>query len=206
MASLAGRQPDVVGVDRLEADAFDSKLVSGKAKLDLDLNGAGKTVGELKHALDGTVQFEVDEGVIEGFNVWKTVRLGWAKLKGRDSPAASDPDRTAFEQLSGGATLIDGVATLEGVRAAIQFAEVTAKGQIDLGASRLKVEAKAKINQAPEFGPNEKLTDLKGVTLPVTLSGSFAKPAVSVDMTKAATSSLLNNDKLKKKLKGLFSR
>ena len=121
---------------------------------------------------------------------------------------SSDPDRTEFEQFSGGAQVVDGVATLEGVRAAIRFAEATAKGRIDLGKGTLKVTAQAKVNEAPDFGPGENLKDLKGVTLPVVISGPFAKPKVEVDMVKAAASLLkpdmLKEEKLRKKLKGLF--
>lgn len=201
--SLAG-----VRIGDLLQDAFDSKLVSGVARVDLDLAGSGATVGALKKDLDGTIRFAVEDGALESFSVWKTARIAWAKYKGRETTAQSDPDRTEFEQFSGGAQVVDGVATLEGVRAAIRFAEATAKGRIDLGKGTLKVTAQAKVNEAPDFGPGENLKDLAGVTLPVEISGPFAKPKVEVDMVKAAASMIkpdvLKDQKLRKKLKGLF--
>jgi len=211
-----GEQPagkillDLAGVrihDLLD-DAVGSKLVSGVATLRLDLSGSGATVGALKKDLDGTISFSVEDGALENFNVWKQARLAWAKYKSRATSAASDPDRTEFERFQGGATLSDGVATLEGVRAAIRFAEATAKGKIDLGKATIQVTAQAKVNAVPDFGPDEKLKELNGVTLPVAISGPFGKPKVDVDMVKAAASmlkpDLLKDDKLKKKLKGLF--
>lgn len=197
-----------VHIHDLLADAFTSKQVSGIATAELDLAGRGATVGALKQDLDGKVTFKVEDGAIEGFNVWKQVRLAWAKYKSRETPAASEPDRTEFEQVVGGASLENGVATLEGVKASIRFAEATAKGQVDLGKGLLKVDAVAKINAAPDFGPGENLKDLNGVSLPVTISGPFAKPKVDVNMAKAAASmikpDLLKDEKLRKKLKGLF--
>lgn len=192
----------------LMADAFASKLVSGVATADLDLAGRGATIGALKQDLDGKVSFKVEDGAIEGFNVWKQVRLAWAKYKSRETAAVNDPDRTEFERLVGGATLADGVATLEGVQAAIRFAEATAKGRVDLAKGLLKVDAVAKINAVPDFGPGENLTDLNGVSLPLTISGPFAKPKVEVNVAKAAASmikpELLKDEKLRKKLKDLF--
>jgi AsmA protein len=197
-----------VRINDLLKDAFDSTLVSGVASVDLDLAGSGATVGALKRDLDGTLRFAVEDGALESFSVWKTARIAWAKYKGRQTTAQSEPDRTEFEQISGGAQVVDGVATLEGVRAAIRFAEATAKGRIDLGQGTLKVTAQAKVVEAPDFGPGENLKDLAGVTLPVEISGPFAKPKVEVDMVKAAASMIkpdvLKDQKLRKKLKGLF--
>jgi AsmA protein len=201
--SLAG-----IKLHDLLLDAFASKLVSGVASVDLDLAGSGATVGALKRDLDGTIRFAVQDGALESFSVWKQARIAWAKYKSRETSAASEPDRTEFEEFTGGAKVVDGVATLEGVRAAIRFAEATAKGRIDLGKGTLKVTAEAKVHEAPDFGPGENLKDLKGVTLPVEISGPFAKPKVDVDMVKAATSMIkpdvLKDQKLRKKLKGLF--
>jgi AsmA protein len=190
-------------------DVIGKVHATGVAELTLDLAGHGATLGDVKRDLDGKVRFDLQQGTLEGFNVWKQARIAYAAYKQRATTAASDPDRTEFEKLAGGADLKDGVATLVGVTAAIPFAAVTAKGIVDLKASTLKVEAQAKITGAPVFGPKEDYSDLKGATLPVKVSGPFAKPSVSVDVLKAAVSKLkpeqlLKDDKLKKKLKSIF--
>ncbi len=190
-------------------DAFGTAHASGIAALELDLTGAGATLGDVKRDLGGKVRFDVQQGTLEGFNVWKQARIAYAAYKKRETTAGADPDRTEFETLAGGADLKDGVATLVGVTAAIPFAAVTAKGTVDLKQSTLKVEAQAKIIAAPTFPPNETYADLKGATLPVKVSGPFAKPSVSVDVLKAAISTLkpdkiLKDEKLKKKLKSIF--
>ena len=190
-------------------DVIGKVHATGVAELALDLSGRGATLGDVKRDLDGKVRFDVQQGTLEGFNVWKHARIAYAAYKKRETSAAADPDRTEFEKLTGGADLKDGVATLVGVTAAIPFAAVSAKGIVDLKASTLKVEAQAKITGAPVFGPKEDYSDLKGATLPVKVSGPFAKPSVSVDVLKAAVSTLkpeklLKDEKLKKKLKSIF--
>ncbi len=190
-------------------DAFGTAHASGIAALELDLTGAGATLGDVKRDLDGKIRFDIQQGTLEGFNVWKQARIAYAAYKKKTTNAGSDPDRTEFEKLAGGADLKDGIATLVGVTAAIPFAAVTAKGTIDLKKSTLKVEAQAKVIEAPTFPPNEVYADLKGATLPLKISGPFAKPSVSVDVLKAALNSinpgkLLEEEKLRKKLKSIF--
>jgi uncharacterized protein involved in outer membrane biogenesis len=177
--------------------------------MSLDLAGSGATLGDVKRGLDGTVRFDVAQGTLESFNVWKEVRKAWATYKRRETAAVSEPDRTEFEALRGGADIEDGRATLVGVTAAIPFAAVTAKGAIDLKARALDVAAQAKVVGAPVFGPKEDFSELKGATLPIDIEGSFDDPKVGVDVLKAAASTLkpeklLKDEKLKKKLKGLF--
>ena len=190
-------------------DAFGKVHATGVAALSYDLSGAGKTLGDVKRDLDGNIRFDIKKGTLEGFNVWKQARIAYSAYKKRPTTATADPDRTEFETLAGGADLKDGIATLVGVTAAIPFAAVTAKGTVNLKADLLHVEALAKITGAPNFGPKEDYSDIKGATLPVKVSGPFLDPSVSVDVLKAVVSTIkpdkiLKDEKLKKKLKGIF--
>jgi AsmA protein len=208
-AKVAAELSDVA-VGDLMAAALDEVYAKGDASLTLDLAGKGATLGTIQGDLDGALRFEVRDGTLEGFNVWKQVRLAWAKYQKRQTPAASEPDRTEFSTLRGAATIADGVATLQDVKAAIRFAEVTAVGTADLGAAALDVTATARINEAPVFGPDEDLSDLKGVALPIDIDGPFASPRFGIDFGKVAASLLKAAPKqkaeeaLKKKLKGIF--
>jgi AsmA protein len=190
-------------------DAFGKTHATGVAALSYDLAGAGKTLGDVKRDLDGNIRFDIRQGTLEGFNVWKQARIAYAAYKKRPTTATADPDRTEFETLAGGADLKDGVATLVGVTAAIPFAAVTANGTVDLKADRLNVQAMAKITGAPNFGPKEDYSDIQGATLPIKVSGPFLDPSVSVDVLKAVVSTIkpdkiLKDEKLRKKLKGIF--
>jgi AsmA protein len=190
-------------------DAFGKVHATGVAALSYDLSGAGKTLGDVKRDLDGSIRFDIKQGTLEGFNVWKQARIAYSAYKKRPTTANADPDRTEFEKLAGGADLKDGIATLVGVTAAIPYAAVTAKGTVNLKADLLHVEALAKITGAPNFGPKEDYSDIQGATLPVKLSGPFLDPSVSVDVLKAVVSTIkpdkiLKDEKLKKKLKGIF--
>ena len=78
-------------------DLFETKRVSGKGSANIKLAGAGRTTDDVMKTLDGTVDFKVADGALEGADLWYEIRRARAVLKQQAVPERpSGPPRTPF--------------------------------------------------------------------------------------------------------------
>jgi AsmA protein len=208
-----------VGLAPLMKDAFQSELVAGAAKLDATLSGQGRTVGEVRRSLAGNLAFAVEDGAIVGFDLWHAIRSGWAKVKKHAPPPAEAQPRTLFEQLSGTATVAEGVVTNKDLVARVPYLQVKGAGKVDLVEEAIDYKVTAAVIGTPNFGPGEDLSGLAGLTFPASISGKFTALKASPDLagaikgsvqqkygTEVETKKTEAKDKLRKKLGDLLKR
>ena len=83
--------------------------------------------------LDGTVDFKVADGALEGADLWYEIRRARAVLKQQAVPERpSGPPRTPFTALTGTGTMNDGVMKNDDLNVAMQYLKVTGQGTVDL--------------------------------------------------------------------------
>ena len=119
-------------------DLFETQRVSGKGSANIKLAGEGRTSDDLMKTLDGTVDFNVADGALEGADLWYEIRRARAVLKQQAIPARdSGPPRTPFSALTGTGTMNDGVLKNNDLNVAMQYLKVTGQGTVDLPRSSL---------------------------------------------------------------------
>ncbi|MEJ2592775.1 MAG: AsmA family protein, partial [Candidatus Thiodiazotropha sp.] len=86
----------------------DDKL-TGSGDLDLNLTSQGGTLNQIKRTLDGNLSFDFTDGAVKGFNLAKMIRDARARLSGEAAAVTNEPEQTDFSQLTGKATITNGV-------------------------------------------------------------------------------------------------
>jgi AsmA protein len=72
--------------------------------------------------------------------------------------------------------------TSENIIAEIPFLRMTGKGTLNLVDEALNYRFDAKVLEAPELPNGEVLSDLTGLTIPITLKGTMDAPKAGVDL------------------------
>jgi len=225
--NAAGKVPQIavkqtlagVSVGPLIRDVAGKDMLEGRGSVALDVAMAGATVTAMKKAMNGTAAFNLADGAVKGINLGKVLRDARAALgaaRGAKTQAASAVEKTDFSEMKATFVIRNGVARNDDLAIRSPLFRVGGAGDIDLGNETLDYTAKASIVGTSTGQGGKELSDLKGVTVPVRLSGSFAAPHYSVDVGTMLAESARGRleetvksrlgDRLPGGLKGLFGR
>ena len=189
-------------------DFFETDRVSGKGNANIKLTGAGRTTDDVMKTLDGTIDFKVLDGAVEGADLWYEIRRARALLKQQAIPARSGPERTPFSSLQGTGTMKDGVLTNNDLNVSMQYLQVTGQGSVDVPKSALDYRLVATVLKIPREGADAAAEqDLVDAQIPVKITGSLSDPTVRPDIEgylKGKVQETLDKEKtkLEEKVKG----
>ncbi len=171
---------DSITFQQLLADLVDNESLSGTAQGYVRLTGRGVSSSELTRNLNGDLGLTLNDGALEGINIWYEIRRGLALFKGLEPPPA-EPNRTVFSRMKLAANVKDGIVTTRELVGELPFLTVDGNGTIDLGQSRVNLSLVASIRNAPELGKDPLTADLKGKKFPFRISGPLDDPGFKVD-------------------------
>jgi AsmA protein len=160
------------------ADAADFKLLSGQAKVDLDIKGSGTTANELKSNIAGRGSIAVANGAIEGVDLTAMIKsIGEGDMPDLDQGNGA---KTDFSELGGSFTIASGLARSTDLQMTSPLLEVTGRGTVDVVIGNIDVTAQPQIVAGPEGkgGAN----DLAGLTIPVRIEGPLAHPSIKPEI------------------------
>ena len=164
---------------------------------------------------------EVLNGALIGVNIAKIIREGWAKVKGQSVPQTNEPDKTDFSELNGTAKITNGVLDNRDFAMKSPLLRITGAGKANLVSEQLDYLLKASVVGSLQGAGGDDLSKLKGVTIPVRITGPFDSPSYKPDLAAALSDTVKQKanekveekkeevkqkfqDKLKDKFKGLF--
>jgi len=162
-------------------DLTGEERLTGSGRFNVRLDGSGQTLDAIKRSLGGTLDFDFRDGALKGFNLAKVIREGKARLAGKPLPPDDAPDQTDFSELSGSANITNGVLSNRDLLAKSPFLRVTGEGSIDLVAEAMDYTVTPVVVSTEKGQGGEGLDELKGVPVPVHLTGTFAKPKYDID-------------------------
>ena len=203
-----------VAIGPLVKDLMGRDALEGRGNVSVDLAAAGPTVNALKKSLDGTARIELKDGALKGINLAEALRKTRAAFGSKSARAApaDTAERTDFSALSASFVVKDGVARNEDLDVRAPLVRVGGAGAIDLGNSRLDYLAKASVVASAKGQGGADLEHLKGLTIPVKLSGPFDAPSYEIDYRAlagdAAKAKLREKakEKVERQLRDLFKR
>ncbi|HEY7639896.1 MAG TPA: AsmA family protein [Steroidobacteraceae bacterium] len=195
-------------------DLFQTQRVSGKGSMNMKLAGEGRNSDDLMKTLDGTLDFNVADGALEGADLWYEIRRARAVLKQQAIPARdSGPPRTPFSALTGTGTMSDGVLKNNDLNVAMQYLKVTGQGTVDLPRSALDYKLVTTVLKIPREGADTtQMQDMVDAQIPVKVSGSLTDPKVRPDVESYLKGEVKKKvedklkDKLGDKLKDIFKK
>lgn len=168
----------------LVGDLFKTKRMSGTANLYVNTRALGPTVGEIRHTLDGRVNFAIRNGVIDGINVWGAIERAYALMKRIPAPPPTQ-DRTEFTDIRGSAIIRQGVLDNHDFRAQLPSLNLIGAGKLDLAELTLDYRLKAHITGTHAIGIRTNMRGLVGEIVPLRITGTLSNLRVRPNLGRA---------------------
>jgi AsmA protein len=158
--------------------------VQGTADVMAKLTGSGMNAAAIKESLNGTTSFAFSEGSVKGVNIAALIRKAQAKLKGQPAPP-EQANQTDFSMMQGTATVSNGVVHNDDLLLQSPLLRLSGKGQVSLPAETIDYTLTTKLVGSLEGQGGKSLEELKGVSIPVRVGGTFSKPTYTPDLGAA---------------------
>ncbi len=184
-----------VNVNALLKDVAKKDILEGTGRVTLDVDTTGQTVNALKSALKGKAALQLRDGAIKGVNLAKSVRQAKATLglkAADDRQKASQTEKTDFSELTASFVITDGVARNNDLDAKSPFLRLGGEGALDIGKGRIDYIARATVASTSKGQDGADLSALKGLTIPVKLTGPFEAIDWNIQWSAVAASALKN--------------
>lgn len=179
-----------IAIGPLLVDAINNDMLSGKGNLNLDVTTSGATVNTLKKSLNGTAGLKLTDGAVKGIDIAGTIR-GYkdklSSLKGEASVEGDKTQKTDFSEMTATFNIKDGIARNDDLDMKAPLFRIAGNGQVDIGNETIDYLAKPTIVKSLAGQGGAGLDELSGVTIPVKVTGTFAKPKYALDFAGVAT-------------------
>ena len=163
-------------------DLTGNDRIAGTANANVKLNGSGKDIDAIKQSLNGNGAFSFTDGALKGINIAEAIRQAKAVLSGQKAAETNEPVQTDFSSLKGTFTANEGIGNNQDLELMSPLLRVTGAGDIDLPREVIDYSVRVSIVGTAEGQGGKTLEDLKGVTIPVKITGSFDNPRPKVDL------------------------
>jgi len=203
-----------VAIGPLLRDALNNNLLEGRGDVALDVQTGGATVSAMKKTLSGTAKLALRDSGLKGVNLGELLRKA-KSLRGSNPPpeqGASPAERTDFTELEASFVIKNGIAHNEDLSAKSPLLRLAGSGDIDIGANSIDYLVKASVVASSSGQGGKELGELRGVTVPVKITGPLDAPRFRADLGAAAGDAVKQRaeEKLKERvqdrLKGFLRR
>ncbi len=173
--------------------------VAGKGNVSLKATSRGTGADALMKGLNGHFEAYVSGGAVEGIDLGFELARAEALIRHQDLPNVQDTKRTKFDAMKLSAEINNGVAATHDLIISSPVLRVTGQGSANIPTKALNFALLADTLRTAGTTP---------IQVPVTVTGTFANPAVRPDVEALAKGQLKQKlkDVLQDKLKGLFGK
>ena len=189
-----------VNVNALLKDVAGKDLLDGTGRVTADVTTSGASLGALRSNLAGSAALQLRDGAIKGVNLARSLRQAKAALSMKQDAQtkAKSTEKTDFSELTATARIAGGVAESHDLDVKSPFLRIGGAGTFDIGRGRIDYTARATVIGAPTGQDGSELAALRGVTVPVLLSGPFEAIDWKIQWSGVAAAAV--ESKLKDKL------
>lgn len=181
-----------ISIQPLLKDALDKDLLEGHGNVKLDVSTGGATVSALKRGLNGSASIALRDGAFKGVNIAARLREASALLGrgGAETQQASATEKTDFTELNATFAIKNGVASSKDLDVKSPLLRIGGAGQVDIAAGTIDYTVRASVVGTAQGQGGSELAKLRGVTVPVKLSGPLDGMRYSIDWSAAAQEAL----------------
>lgn len=180
-------------------DFMGVKNLQGLTSVKANISTKGVKLTQLKQNLKGNIQFNLKDGIIKGFDLEYEINKLNAKIKQQPAPATPSPLQTKLTNLSASALIKKGILYNKDLRAATPFTRIIGQGNVNLPKEQLNYVATVKLTNSRDIKSNKSFEKMNSIPLDVHIRGTFDKPKIKADFSKALKN--LAKKKLKAKVK-----
>jgi AsmA protein len=177
-----------IQIGPLMKDALDQQPVDGRGNVMLNVSTSGNTVSQFKQGLNGAIGLQLQDGAVNGINIASALRNAKARLTGGAQEGTTGAqEKTDFTELGASFKIANGVAHNDDLSAKTPLLRLGGNGDIFLAEDRLDYTVKATVVPTLQGQGGPELEQLKGLTLPVRLSGPYTAIGWKIDFGGLAT-------------------
>jgi len=200
-----------IDMAQLLKDFAKTQRLSGRGTVTTNLTARSLGGDTLMKTLSGQVSANVDNGALEGVDLWFEINRAVALIQKQGLPSGQSSGRTKFDALKVSADLVNGIASTKDLNIASQNLRISGQGTSNLVTDAINYQVKATIlKEVPTAAgaPGKSLADI-----PLNITGTFSSPSVKPDVEQLAKARIQQEldkhkdelqQKLMDKLKGVF--
>ena len=190
-------------------DLTGKEQLLGTANVNAKLTGTGVSSEQINKTLNGTAGFEFTDGAVKGVNIASLIRSAQAKIKGQPAPTQAEENQTDFALMKGTVVITNGNVNNKDLLMKSPLLRITGAGDVSLPKETIDYTLTTKFVGSLKGQGGEDVAELKGLSIPVRVGGTFSKPtyvpdlaAVLSDAAKAEVEKKVEKEKkkLQKKL------
>ncbi len=159
-----------------------SSKISGTANAHMQLNGTGNNTDLIKQTLTGKGNFSFLDGALKGINIAHTIRKAKAAVTGQTVATDSAGLKTNFSSLSGSFTANKGLINNQDLKMISPLLRVNGAGNANLGSEAIDYKLTVAVVGSLEGQDAKDIADLKGLSIPLKITGTFANPKPRIDL------------------------
>ncbi|MFP4516738.1 MAG: AsmA family protein [Desulfovibrionales bacterium] len=171
-----------VDIGPLVQDFMDKDLIAGTAAMAASLSGSGIEPDTIMKSLNGEVNFRAADGAVKGVNIPLLIRQAKARITGAAAPEEVAAKQTDFSDLSGSATITDGLIKNDDFLMQSPLLRVRGKGTVDLPQEEVDYLVNAALVGTLEGQGGAGVEELRDVPVPLRITGTFDQLAFRPDM------------------------
>lgn len=177
-----------ITIEPLLMDAINNDMLSGKGTLNLDITTQGNTVNALKKSLNGNAAINLADGAVKGIDIAGTIRGVKDKLNfmKQANVTGDKTKRTDFAEMSASFTIKNGIAHNDDLSIKAPLFRIGGEGDVDIAKQTINYTAKPTVVNSLKGQGGSDLGLLNGLTIPIKVTGTFAKPNYALDFSGLA--------------------
>ena len=178
-----------VQMNSLLADTAAIGKLDGKGDIVLNISAEGGSVGELRKTLNGRLALALGRGSLAGIDLRTALVEGRDDLGTGNQPRVHESrfsERTGFAGLNAAFNIRDGASHGNSFELRSALFRVAGEGDIVLDSGSINYQLTAVVAPALKRRSAGDLAELRGVTIPVRVSGRYVAPVITLAFSAAS--------------------
>nr|WP_076587348.1 AsmA family protein [Vibrio ostreicida] len=172
----AKKQIKGVKVQPLLIDVANNDKLEGTGNIDVDIKGRSLTPSGMKRNLVGTIAISFEDGAVNGINIAQLIRENYAKFKGQKAESTSEAEKTDFSAMKATLKLNKGRVSTDDLTLQSPLLRIRGNGGANYLTETVDFTVSTSIVGSLKGQGGKDIDELKDVTIPVNISGSWTDP------------------------------
>ena len=172
-----------VQIGKLMTDLIGEERISGELAAKVEINTRGEWLSALKKNSNGTMNINLKDGALKGFNLRYSIDKAKAKLN-KQPPPPEAMQTTDFSAMGMSGKIKNGVFSSNDLNLQAPLLRVGGEGKANLNDNTVDYLVKAKLVGTVAGQDGGEQDELKGLLIPVRIKGPFASPDIDVQLGK----------------------